>query len=137
LVSRRIGVLGRAALRDLAPVVFGASADGDAEAGAILHRLGDELAVMAVAIIRRLHPVRRDPEVVLAGGLFATGHAGLVERVEAGIHRSVPSARLRSLALPPVLGAVLLALDAAGAARPDAERRLRAARIALDPVATS
>ncbi|MDQ4035470.1 MAG: ATPase [Chloroflexota bacterium] len=128
------GRLPQAALRDLAPVVFRAAGDGDEVARRILDRLGDELAVMAAAIIRRLRLARRDLDVVLSGGLFAASDLTLVERVRSGVLRVAPAASVQPLDVPPVLGAVLLALDAAGTAGPEAEARLRAQRLVLEPV---
>jgi N-acetylglucosamine kinase-like BadF-type ATPase len=120
-------------LRDLSPVVFAAAAEGDAVARAILDRLGDELAVMATAIIRRLHLTRRDVDVVLAGGLFEARDDALVARIAASVQAVAPAALVRPLARPPVLGALLLALDAAGGSA-EAKLRLRAAPIVPEPV---
>jgi N-acetylglucosamine kinase-like BadF-type ATPase len=120
-------------LRELSPVVFGAAAEGDAAARSILDRLGDELAVMAIAIIRRLHLTRRDVDVVLAGGLFEARDDVLVARIAGAVQAVAPAASVRPLARPPVLGALLLALDAAGGSA-DAERRLRAATIVPEHV---
>ena len=130
------GSLAHEALRGLAPAVFETAAQGDRVARGILDRLGDELAVMATAIIRRLHLVRLDPDVVLAGGLFAAGDVLLVERITAGIRAVAPRASVRALDRPPVLGALLLALDAAGGTA-DAESRLRASKLDLVPVGVS
>lgn len=120
-------------LRELAPVVFLAAAEGDAEARRILDRLADELAVMAVAIIRRLRLVRRDVDVVLAGGLFEARDQVLVDRIAADVRAAAPEASVRPLDRQPVLGALLLALDAAGGS-PAAAERLRATRLRLAPV---
>jgi N-acetylglucosamine kinase-like BadF-type ATPase len=125
--------LGTDRLRALSPVVFRAAAEGDQVARGILDRLGDELAVMAIAIIRRLRLVGRDVDVVLAGGLFEARDEPLVERIAAGVHAVAPHASVRPLDRPPVLGAVLLALDAVGGSR-RAEERLRDARLDLVPV---
>jgi N-acetylglucosamine kinase-like BadF-type ATPase len=115
-------------LRELAPAVFAAAAEGDAAARAILDRLGDELALMATAIIRRLHLARRDVDVVLAGGLFQARDEVLVARIAAAVRAVAPLASVRPLERPPVLGALLLALDAAGGSA-EAEQRLRSAEI--------
>ena len=128
------GRLTQAALRDLAPVVFRAAGEGDEVARGILDRLGDELALMAVAIIRRLRLARRDVDVVLSGGLFRSGDPTLLERVRSGVQRIAPAASVEPLDAPPVLGAVLLALDAAGPARPGAEIGLRAWRLDFERV---
>jgi N-acetylglucosamine kinase-like BadF-type ATPase len=130
LYRRRFGE-GR--LRELTPVVFGAAASGDEVARAILDRLADELAAMAVAIIRRLRLVRRDIDVVLAGGLFDARDRVLLERISERVREVAPRASVRPLDRPPVLGALLLALDAAGLPAA-AEERLRNAPIQIEPV---
>jgi len=116
-------------ISDLTPVVFATAAGGDPVARAIVDRLADELAVMAVALARRTGLTRRDPDVVLAGGVFTTDdaafHAGLAERILAAI----PKARIVRLAAPPVLGAALLGLDRlhGGLSDPAIQARLRRA----------
>jgi N-acetylglucosamine kinase-like BadF-type ATPase len=121
-------------LRELSPVVFRAAADGDSVARGILDRLGEELAIMAIAIIRRLRLVSQDVDVVLAGGLFEARDELLVERIRARVRSVAPRASVRPLDRPPVLGALLLALDAVGGSR-RAEDRLRAATIEPEPIA--
>ena len=121
LDERRVG--------ELAPIVFATAAAGDPIARAIVDRLADELATMAIALARRAHLVRRAPEVVLAGSVFRTDDAGFHERLQARIVAAVPAARIRRLAAPPVLGAALIGLDrlAGGMVDPAAEARARAA----------
>ncbi|HEY8845381.1 MAG TPA: hypothetical protein VIM24_01885, partial [Candidatus Limnocylindrales bacterium] len=76
---------------------------------------------------RRAGLIRRDAEVVLAGGVFKTDdaafHAGLSERIRAAI----PAARIVRLAAPPVLGAALVGLDRlnGGSRDPAVQTRLR------------
>lgn len=112
-------------LRELAPVVFAAAAEGDAVARQILDRLADELALMAIAIIRRLRLTRTDPDVVLAGGIFRAHDAQFIDRLAGAVHRVVPRARLVPLQTPPLLGAALLGLEELGSAEPAALRRVR------------
>jgi N-acetylglucosamine kinase-like BadF-type ATPase len=114
---------------DLAPTVFATAVAGDPVARGIVDHLADELAVMAAALARRTGLTRRDPEVVLAGGIFKTDdaafHAGLAERIRAAI----PGARIVRLDAPPVLGAALIGLDRlnGGLRDPAVQTRLRAA----------
>jgi N-acetylglucosamine kinase-like BadF-type ATPase len=103
IAERRIG--------ELAPVVFGAATAGDAEARRIVDRLADEIVTMAGAMLRRLHLTRRDPDVVLAGGVFRNRDRAFRERIAEGIATIAPAARVSGLTAPPVAGAVLLALD--------------------------
>ncbi len=120
------GRLGDRSLEDLAPLVFETAAAGDAVARRIVDRLADELAVMAVAIIRRLRVVRDEVDVVLAGGVFRTTDGAFHQRIEERILARVPRARVARLTARPVLGAALLGLDDLGVkAGGAAERRLR------------
>jgi N-acetylglucosamine kinase-like BadF-type ATPase len=64
------GRMSQRRLEELAPVVFAAAANGDVVSRSIVDRLADELAVMAVAIARRLRVARREVDVVLTGGVF-------------------------------------------------------------------
>jgi N-acetylglucosamine kinase-like BadF-type ATPase len=131
LDERRIG--------DLAPTVFATAGAGDPVARAIADRLADELVGMAAALARRTSLVRRDPEVVLAGGVFKTDDAGFHERVLAGVHHAIPAARVVRLGSPPVLGAALLGLDglaAGGAVARDVAGRARAGLDAWSATAT-
>ena len=118
------GTLEYGRLFELARVCLDAAADGDAEAGAAVALLADEVVAMATAIIGRLDVADEEVEVVLGGGIFDTTHPGFADRVEAGIRQVAGEARFRRLGAAPVLGAALLGLDFIGA--PDAARdRLR------------
>jgi N-acetylglucosamine kinase-like BadF-type ATPase len=96
---------------ELSPVVFDAAGAGDAEARRIVDRLADEIVTMAGAMLRRLHLTRRDPDVVLAGGVFRTRDVAFRERIAAGIAAIAPRATVVGLTAPPVAGAALLGLD--------------------------
>jgi N-acetylglucosamine kinase-like BadF-type ATPase len=98
-------------LRELSPTVFEAAAAGDAQARVILDRLADELATMAVAMIRRLNLTRHDVAVTLAGGVFRAADPVFETRIAAGVLAAAPRARVRRLGAHPVLGAALLGLD--------------------------
>jgi N-acetylglucosamine kinase-like BadF-type ATPase len=123
------GRLDERAVGELAPTVFTTAMAGDPLARAIIDRLADELATMAIALARRAHLVRRDPEVVLAGGVFQTADSAFHERIRSRIERAVPGARIVRLSAPPVVGAALIGLDrlAGGSAAPATESRVRAA----------
>ena len=105
---------------ELAPVVFAAAGQGDAVAQGIVDRQADELVAMVVSALRRLRLTRRDVDVVLGGGVFAGGDGCFTGRIVDGIHAVAPAARVARLAVPPIVGAALLACDrlpaAAGAA---------------------
>ena len=116
-------------IRELPPVVYAAAADGDAVAVDIVQQLGDEIAAFAVAAIRRTGAVRRDVEVVLAGGLVRSRDPRLIARVESRVRAVARRARVIVLDRPPVLGSALLGLDrlaSGGVTSPDVLARLRA-----------
>jgi N-acetylglucosamine kinase-like BadF-type ATPase len=120
---RRIPV---ARLGELAPAVVGAAEAGDAVARQLIERLADEVVLMATRALDDLGLIERPATVLLGGGMlrFATGL--LYDEVLARLARAAPQARPAAVTEPPVLGAALDALDAAGA-RLGAAARLRAA----------
>jgi N-acetylglucosamine kinase-like BadF-type ATPase len=105
------GRIAEGRIGELSPVVFRAAAAGDAVARAIVDRLADEIVTMAGAMIRRLHLTRKDPDVVLAGGVFRTREPLFWERIRAGVAAIAPAARVAGLGAPPVAGAALIGLD--------------------------
>jgi N-acetylglucosamine kinase-like BadF-type ATPase len=123
------GRLDEARIGELAPIVFATAAGGDRVARAIIDRLADELATMAVALARRAHLVRREPEIVLAGSVFRTEDAAFHDRLRSSIGAAIPAARIQRLVAPPVVGAALIGLDhlAGGTVDRPIEARVRAA----------
>jgi N-acetylglucosamine kinase-like BadF-type ATPase len=120
------GRMGLRRLEELAPVVFGAAADGDAVARSIVDRLADELAIMAAAIARQLRVASRDLDVVLTGGVFRTRESGFYARLEQRLRAALPRVRIHRLEQRPVMGAALIGLDELGVLRGGAaEHRLR------------
>lgn len=116
------GQIEHAGLSELSPVVFAAAAAGDAVAAAIVDRLAEELATMAVALLRRTGQTRLDAEMVLAGGVFRAEHSPLVDGLVRRVHVVAPGAQPRRLREPPVLGAALLGLEALNLSRAALER---------------
>ena len=98
-------------VRSFAPIVFRAAMDGDLVARGIIDHQADELAAMAGAIAKRVRLTRSDPDVVLAGAVFETDDAAFFARLEAGVRRAIPRARLVRCSRSPAHGAALLALD--------------------------
>jgi N-acetylglucosamine kinase-like BadF-type ATPase len=121
-------------ISELSPVVFAAADAGDPAARRIVDRLADEVVVMAGAMIRRLHLTRRDPDVVLGGGVFRTREPVFWDRIRTGVAGIAPAARLVPLTAPPVAGAALLGLDhlAGGPVAPTVGAAVRAAIGAWD-----
>ncbi len=122
----RNGTIRHEELRVLAPVVFTTAAAGDAVAGGIVARFGDEAAIMANALIRRLHLTRTDVEVILGGGTLQTLDGAMLDRVTARIVAVAPRAQVRMLDVAPVAGALVEAFDRVGAG-PAGLRRFREA----------
>jgi N-acetylglucosamine kinase-like BadF-type ATPase len=117
-------------LHRLAPLVFAAAASGDEVAVGLVDRLADEVILMVTALLRRLDLLRADPDVILGGGTLRAHHPPLLGRITAGIRAAVPRAAVRLLDVPPVYGAVVTALDLAGA---DPSARTRARTDLLTP----
>jgi N-acetylglucosamine kinase-like BadF-type ATPase len=104
------GDLGR-----LSPLVFAHADAGDRVAGELVDRQGEEIALMAASAIERLELGDREVPVVLGGGVLASRHPRLMARIRAGLDVRVPLARIVHVAVPPIVGAALLALESAGA----------------------
>ncbi len=102
-------------LARLAPAVFAAAQAGDPVAGALVDRQADEVVAFVRACLTRLDLGAHALPVVLGGGILQARHPRLEERVAEGIAALAPSARLVILDQPPIVGAALLALTAAGA----------------------
>jgi N-acetylglucosamine kinase-like BadF-type ATPase len=109
-----------------APLVMRAAEDGDAVARDILERAGSALGGSAALVARRLGMLDQRFEVVLAGGLFRGGSRALDDALEVTIRREAHHAALVKMVAPPVVGAVLMAMELAGM-RPDASVQARLA----------
>jgi N-acetylglucosamine kinase-like BadF-type ATPase len=112
-------------LRELAPAVV-AAAQNDVVARRLVERLAEEIALMAWKALRDLGLVDGDADVVLGGGMLRPGTGVLHEEVVARLRTLAPRARPVVATDPPVLGAGLAVLEAAGAG-PGPSERLRAA----------
>jgi N-acetylglucosamine kinase-like BadF-type ATPase len=108
-----------------APTVLAEAAAGDPACKEIVVRVGTALGSSAAVVARRLGMERQAFETVLAGGLFQ-GRSQLLETTLTGVlHQAAPAARPVLLACKPVIGAVIEALELAGAdAGPAVRERL-------------
>jgi len=98
---------------------------GDGPAREILLRAGRELGGGAVVVIRRLGMEDEEFDLVLAGGLFRSASPLLLDTLRGTVQAVAPGARLVRLDVPPVVGGVLLAMDAVGwTVTPEVRRRL-------------
>jgi N-acetylglucosamine kinase-like BadF-type ATPase len=104
-------------LGKLAPLVVDAAAAGDEVARGLLERLAGEIVAMVTRALRDLGVEQAD--VVLGGGMLQDPERPLLAEL---VRAQLPEAIV--LDAPPVLGAALAALDAAGASDA-AKRRVR------------
>ena len=122
-------------LGDLAPLVFDAADAGDEVAHGIIERLADELAAMALALIRRTGQTHLETDLVLAGGVLRADHRQLSDGLSSRIRAVAPGVTPRILREPPVLGAALLGLDDLGL--PPSELRSAEARLRSEIATTT
>jgi N-acetylglucosamine kinase-like BadF-type ATPase len=111
-----------------APLVFSAAASGDSVAQELVNWAGCELGELAKAVIRQLGIQDQAFDVVLVGGMFASGPM-LIDPLRATIQAFAPGALMVRLNIPPVVGAVLLGMQASDMAIPNDIRRNLAATI--------
>jgi N-acetylglucosamine kinase-like BadF-type ATPase len=106
-------------LGELAPLVVAAAERGDDVARELVERLAGEIVLLVERAVRDLGLTELD--VVLGGGMLRGGEGLLWDTVVAGLPDGARPVALRD---PPVVGAALAALDAAGASEA-AKARLR------------
>ncbi|MEU1495095.1 N-acetylglucosamine kinase [Streptomyces sp. NPDC005775] len=110
---------------ELTPVLFATAADGDRIARSVVDRMADEVVAMSTVALTRLGLLAEKVPVLLGGSVLAARHAQLDGRIRTLLEQRAPQAEVRVVAERPVLGAVLLGLDASGA-EPEAYARSRA-----------
>jgi N-acetylglucosamine kinase-like BadF-type ATPase len=110
---------------EAARIVFRVAEEGDQAARDLICWAGTELGEMANAVIRQLEFETLDFDVVMTGSMF-DGGAMLVEPMQKTICKVAPKARLVRLKVPPVLGAVMLGMEARGArATPEIRKAMK------------
>ncbi|MFF9014969.1 N-acetylglucosamine kinase [Streptomyces sp. NPDC014870] len=109
---------------ELTPVLFRTSAEGDAVARSLVHRLAEEVVALSTVALGRLELLDEEAPVMLGGSVLAARHPELEGRIAELLAAKAPKAVIGVVTSPPVLGAALLALDAV-AAGPEAVARLR------------
>jgi N-acetylglucosamine kinase-like BadF-type ATPase len=119
------GSLDQRRLIELAPVVLGASRDGDEVARGIVTTLAGEVVHMARAALTRLHMLDVPTVVVLGGGVLTSRDPYLLAEIDARLADVAPRAGTVVTEVSPVVGAALLGLDRLGAS-PAAKLALRA-----------
>lgn len=109
----------------MAPLVFEAAAEGDAVAQQIVRCVGRKLGQNALAVANRLGLLDGAFDLVMAGGVFRSGSDLLLDALLEPVRASAPLVRPVSLRASPVVGSVLLAMQAAGeSVSPDVWHRL-------------
>jgi N-acetylglucosamine kinase-like BadF-type ATPase len=96
---------------EAARIVFSVAEAGDQAARDLLCWAGTELGEMANAVIRQLEFENLAFDVVMTGSMF-DGGAMLIEPMRTAIQKQAPMARLVRLRIPPVVGAVILGMEA-------------------------
>lgn len=96
-----------------APLVFQVAAGGDPVALEIVRWAGRELGEMALTVIRQLKFETLDFDLVQIGSMF-DGSPLLTEEMKKVVHAAAPRAVFIRTQTPPVMGAVLLGMQAAG-----------------------
>lgn len=94
-------------------LVFECAHAGDAQALEVMRWAGRELGGMAQGVIHQLGLEQEAFDVVLIGSIF-DGHPAIQENLTATVQQVAPRARPLRLAVPPVVGGVLLGMEAAG-----------------------
>lgn len=98
---------------DCAPLVFEVAAQGDEVALELVRWAAQELAALAIGVIKQLALEASDLEVVLSGS-FYNGSPMIKELMAETIHNLAPRAQLVRLNAPPVVGGVILAMEQVG-----------------------
>lgn len=101
---------------DLSARVMAVAADGDEVAAGALTEVGARHGRDLVGVADRLGLCDEELDVVLAGGIHVHGEGPFRNGFSEAVLASVPGARFAVLDAPPVVGAALLALEAAGEA---------------------
>jgi N-acetylglucosamine kinase-like BadF-type ATPase len=96
---------------EAARIVFRVAEEGDEAARDLICWAGTELGEMANAVIRQLEFENLAFDVVMTGSMF-DGGTRLIKPMRETIHKLAPGARLVRLHVPPVVGAVILGMEA-------------------------
>lgn len=106
---------------DAAPIVFQTAAQGDEAAHRLVRWAGVELGELANAVIRQLEFENLEFEIALVGSMFKSGEP-LIAPMRETVHAIAPKAKLIPAEVKPVIGAVLLGMEASGFNPSHAER---------------
>ncbi len=96
-----------------APLIFKVAQAGDEVARQVIAWGGRELGEMTNGVIRQMGFEDIPFDIVYSGSMFSGGKL-LIEPMKETIRQVAPKARFIRLAIPPVIGAVILGLEAGG-----------------------
>lgn len=105
---------GRVSRIDYTHLVFEAAEEGDPVAVEILLHAGEQLAISTNAVIRALDLQNEVFELVLGGSVFNASFGLMRDTLAARVRQVAPRVEVVRLNAPPVVGAVLTAMDEAG-----------------------
>ncbi len=94
-------------------LTFEIARSGDPQAVEVVRWAGRELGGLAVGVINQLDLQNEIFDIVLIGSIF-DGHPAMQETLGETVHQVAPAARLVRLNVPPVVGGVLLGMEAGG-----------------------
>lgn len=98
-------------LKSLAPLVFEASASGDAVARQMIYEQGVELGMAANAMLAKVNLRDSDCDVVLGGSIFYGKGDLLMDTIHRTTGDFAPNVTIKRLEVLPVVGAAMLAAD--------------------------
>jgi N-acetylglucosamine kinase-like BadF-type ATPase len=96
-----------------APLVFQTAHAGDDVAKGVIAWAGEQLADLAIGVIRQLNFEDREFEIILIGSLYEGG-ALILDPLKNAIWQVAPRAKFVRLNAPPVVGGVLLGMEMGG-----------------------
>jgi N-acetylglucosamine kinase-like BadF-type ATPase len=102
----------RKPIQNLSPLLFEAAKESDAVALGIISQFGISISRYPIAAIQKHKAQDLEMDIVLSGGLFKNKGTSLTETISTEILRVAPRARIIEAAYEPVVGAMLLVLDA-------------------------
>jgi N-acetylglucosamine kinase-like BadF-type ATPase len=98
---------------EAARLIFRVAQAGDPVACDLIRWAGTELGGLVNAVIRQLEFEELAFDIVMTGSMF-DGGAMLIDPMRSTVHTRAPQARLVRLNVPPVIGAAMLGMEAAG-----------------------
>jgi N-acetylglucosamine kinase-like BadF-type ATPase len=107
------GQISRPQIARLTVPVVAAAQDGDAVARRLLESAGQQLALAALAVVKQLDMTETGLDVFPTGGVFEASPI-LAEAFRDSIAARAPAVSVKNPAFPPIIGGLLLALEAVG-----------------------